>query len=114
MCEIIDASDGARCARQPGSSGATLCGQGTVCPLSCCFQFTTNSTAASSAQSLEQMAAKLELFGVRACVFAHFFLESQLWEGGKALPTAASSGVMSMATKMGGGGGTQLKENSGV
>ncbi|TNN58272.1 hypothetical protein EYF80_031512 [Liparis tanakae] len=28
--------------------------------------------------------------------------KSQLWEGCKALPTAASSGVMSMATKMGG------------
>lgn len=73
VCEFISVSDGACCARQPGSSGATLCGQGTVCPLSCCFEFTTNLTAASSLIHCSRWR--------RACcsrvrVFAHFF-----WRG---------------------------------
>lgn len=87
VCEFISASDGARCARQPGSSGATLCGQGTVCPLSCCFEFTTNLTAASSLIHCSRWWRALLFACARVCPI---LLERQLW-GGNALPAAVSS-----------------------
>lgn len=75
VCEFISVSDGACCARQPGSSGATLCGQGTVCPLSCCFEFTTNLTAASSLIHRSRW-RRARLFRVVFCPFSFslFFL----------------------------------------
>lgn len=86
---------GSQAAGQPGSGDATLCGQGTVCPLSCCFEFTTNLTAASSLIHCSRWR--------RACcsrVFAHFF-----WRGscGKQSLAHCCVQLYVQATKRGGG-----------
>lgn len=74
-------SDGACRARQLGSVAATLCGQGTVCPLSCCFEFAANLTAASSLIRCSRWRRAWRLCGR---VFAHF-----CWRGSCGKPSLA-------------------------
>lgn len=89
--EFISVSDGACCARQPGSSGATLCGQGTVCPLSCCFEFTTNLQRQQQQHPRLYTAADGSELAALVCARVCPFLFGEATVKRGALPAAASS-----------------------